>query len=70
MMPYNLILFFFLKDQTYLYYVLSGANWYEAKRQLLRDAIRTYLANLTFCIHQLRKSYLIAPSAISVPAGQ
>ena len=29
----------------------TGRNWYEAKKQLLREAIRTYLANLIYVLY-------------------
>ena len=29
----------------------TGRSWYEAKKQLLRDAIRTYLANPVYVLH-------------------
>lgn len=29
----------------------TGRSWYEAKKQLLREAIRTYLANPTYILH-------------------
>lgn len=29
----------------------TGRSWYEAKKQLLREAIRTYLANPTYVLH-------------------
>lgn len=29
----------------------TGRSWYEAKKQLLRDAIRTYLANPAYILH-------------------
>ena len=29
----------------------TGRSWYEAKKQLLREAIRTYLANPLYVLH-------------------